>query len=81
MSTAATYIFSAPAALDLATAAELFGGPTPIQASFPGTGAGRSGCSVIFDPQQYEERAALTMLNGRIILAWTSHCDIDPYTG
>jgi hypothetical protein len=35
----------------------------------------------MFDPKQYEERAALTMLNGRIIMAWTSHCDIDPYTG
>ena len=24
---------------------------------------------------------ALLLLNGRIITAWTSHCDIDPYTG
>ena len=21
------------------------------------------------------------MVNGRLIIAWTSHCDIDPYTG
>jgi hypothetical protein len=78
--TGSTY-FQRLHALDLATGAELFGGPKTIQASFPGSGAGSSGGSVIFDPKQYEERAALTMLNGRIIMAWTSHCDIDPYTG
>ena len=78
--TGSTY-FQRLHALDLATGAELFGGPKTIQASFPGSGAGSSGGSVVFDPKQYEERAALTMLNGRIILAWTSHCDIDPHTG
>jgi hypothetical protein len=68
-------------ALDVASGAELLGGPKTIQASFPGTGAGSSGGSVIFDPKQYEERAGLMSLNGQIITAWTSHCDIDPYTG
>jgi len=68
-------------ALDVTSGAELFGGPKTIQASFPGTGAGSSGGSVIFDPKQYEERAGLLLLNGRVIMAWTSHCDIDPYTG
>ena len=68
-------------ALDVTSGAELLGGPMTIQGSFPGTGAGSSGGSVIFDPKQYEERAALLLLNGQIITAWTSHCDIDPYTG
>ena len=68
-------------ALDVTSGAELLGGPKTVQGSFPGTGAGSSGGSVIFDPKQYEERAALMSLNGRIITAWTSHCDIDPYTG
>jgi hypothetical protein len=36
---------------------------------------------VIFDPKQYEERAALLEINGQIVTTWTSHCDIDPYTG
>jgi hypothetical protein len=68
-------------ALDVTSGAELLGGPKTVQGSFPGTGAGSSGGSVIFDPKQYEERAALMSLNGQIITAWTSHCDIDPYTG
>jgi hypothetical protein len=68
-------------ALDVTSGAELFGGPKNVQATFPGTGAGSSGGTLIFDPKQHEERAALLLLNGMIITAWSSHCDIDPYTG
>jgi hypothetical protein len=68
-------------ALDAALGTEMFGGPTTVQASYPGTGFGSSNGSVIFDPKQYEERAGLLLLNGQIITVWTSHCDIDPYTG
>jgi len=68
-------------ALDAVLGSELFGGPQTVQASFPGTGAGSSNGSVIFDSKQYEERAGLLLLDGQIITTWTSHCDIDPYTG
>jgi len=68
-------------ALDVTSGAELFGGPRTIAAAVSGTGAGSSGGILAFDPKQYEERAALLLLNGAIITAWTSHCDIDPYTG
>ena len=68
-------------ALDVTSGAELFGGPRTIAAAVSGTGAGSSGGILAFDPKQYEERAALLPLNGAIITAWTSHCDIDPYTG
>jgi len=68
-------------ALDAALGTEMLGGPRTVQASYPGTGAGSSGGSVIFDPKQYEERAALLEVNGQIVTTWTSHCDIDPYTG
>jgi len=68
-------------ALDAALGTEMFGGPQTVQASFPGSGAGSSNGSVIFDPKQYEERAGLLLVNGQIITTWTSHCDIDPYTG
>lgn len=59
-------------ALDITTGAELFGGPKTIQATFG---------SVTFDPKQYEERAGLLLTNGRLILAFTSHCDIGTYQG
>jgi hypothetical protein len=68
-------------ALDVATGLELFGGPRLVQAAVPGTGAGSSGGTLTFDPKQYEERAGLLLVNGRLITAWSSHCDIDPYTG
>jgi len=68
-------------ALDAALGTELLGGPQTVQATFPGTGAGSSGGIVPFDPKQYEERAGLLEINGRIVTVWTSHCDIDPYTG
>jgi hypothetical protein len=68
-------------ALDVTTGAELFGGPKTIQASVQGNGAGSSGGTLLFDAKQYEERAGLLQLNGTIITAWTSHCDINPYTG
>jgi hypothetical protein len=68
-------------ALDVSTGAELLGGPKTVQASVPGTGAGSAGGTLAFDPKQYEERAGLLLVNGKLITAWSSHCDIDPYTG
>jgi outer membrane protein assembly factor BamB len=68
-------------ALDLTTGNELTGSPVTIQASFPGSGDNSSGGNVIFDPKQYEERAALLLLNGNVYTTWTSHCDDRPYTG
>jgi hypothetical protein len=67
-------------ALDVTTGAELENGPVTIQATYPGTGANSSGGQVVFDPKQYEERAALLLLNGVIYTGWTSHCDFAPYT-
>lgn len=68
-------------ALDLATHAELFGGPKDIQATYPGTGDNSDGTNVIFDAKQYKERPGLLLLNGVLYTAWGSHCDITPYTG
>jgi hypothetical protein len=67
-------------ALDLVTGKELFGGPTSITASYPGTGANSSGGIVPFDPALYDERAALIEVNGAIYTTWASHCDLGPYT-
>ena len=64
-------------ALDLATGAELLNGPVEIAATYPAAGGG----STTFSPGQYEERAALLLLNGTVYTSWTSHCDITPYYG
>ena len=68
-------------ALDLATGAELFGGPVEIQATYPGTGDGSQNGMVIFAPGQYKERAGLLEMGGVIYIAFSSHCDYRPYTG
>ncbi len=68
-------------ALDLALGTELLGGPTEIQASYPGTGDNSNGTDVIFDPAQYKERVGLLLMNGVVYTGWASHCDDRPYTG
>ncbi len=68
-------------ALDATTGIELYKGPVEIAAKFPGTGDGSSGGYVVFDPGQYAERSALLLLANTVYLAWTSHCDVRPYTG
>jgi outer membrane protein assembly factor BamB len=78
--TANTY-FQRLHALDIATGVELAVGPQPVAASVAGTGAGSVSGNLIFAPKQYEERAALLLLNGIVYTTWTSHCDIPPYTG
>jgi Ig-like domain-containing protein len=64
-------------ALDVATGAELFGGPKEISAAYPIAGGAR----LVFDGSQYEERAALLLSQGLVYTSWTSHCDNAPYTG
>jgi hypothetical protein len=64
-------------ALDLVSGAELLNGPTEVTADYP-TASGRS---TTFSPGQYEERAALMLLNGTVYTSWTSHCDEVPYFG
>lgn len=58
-------------ALDLTTGADRTA-PANITATYS---------SLTFDPQLYEERAALLALNGAIYTTWTSHCDNGSYTG
>jgi hypothetical protein len=67
-------------ALDLTTGVELFGGPTTITATYPGTGANSSGGNVVFDPSKYKERPGLLQLGGTVYTTWSSHCDAGPYT-
>jgi len=66
-------------ALDVTSGAERPGSPVTIQASFPGTGEGRS--TVVFQPKNYKQRPGLLLLNGVVYTAWSSHCDIGTYHG
>ncbi|MDB5171283.1 MAG: outer rane biosis protein BamB [Phycisphaerales bacterium] len=67
-------------ALDLSTGAEEFGGPRTVQAAYPGTGDNSVNGNVVFDPGQYDDRAALLLSHGVVYTTWASHCDIRPYT-
>jgi hypothetical protein len=68
-------------ALDVATLAEKFGGPVQIQASVVGTGVDSSGGVVAFNAKLQNQRLALALTNGHVIIGWGSHCDIPPWHG
>ena len=55
--------------------------PVTVTAKFKGTGDNSDGTNVVFDPAQYKERPGLLLLGGVVYTAWSSHCDIRPYTG
>lgn len=68
-------------ALDLATGAERFGGPTVITATVPGTGAGSADGTLAFDPLHQHSRPGLLLSQGVVYMAFASHCDREPYHG
>ncbi|HUA89222.1 MAG TPA: PQQ-binding-like beta-propeller repeat protein [Steroidobacteraceae bacterium] len=76
MSKSGSSYFQRLHALDVTTGAELLNGPVPISASYP-----VSGGTMTFQPENYEERAALLLSQGTIYTSWTSHCDQGAYSG
>ncbi len=68
-------------AIDLVTHTEKFNGPVVISAEVNGTGEGSSGQTVSFNPLTQNNRAALLLENGHIVIAWASYCDNGPYQG
>jgi hypothetical protein len=68
-------------ALDVRTLAEKLNGPVDMQARVAGTGYDASGGSVIFNPLRQNQRPALLLENGHVVIAWSSHCDADPWHG
>ena len=68
-------------ALAITTGVEKFGGPKLITAFVRGVGAGALNGKVAFDPLKENSRAAVTLANNTVYLAWASSCDVDPYHG
>lgn len=68
-------------ALDITTGSEKFSGPVEILASVAGTGTGSSGSMLKFDPLIQNQRSALLLENGHVVISWASHCDNGPYHG
>jgi len=64
-------------ALDITTGAELFNGPVTVNPTY----ASAAGGTKTFAPGQYAERAALLLANHTLYTSWTSHCDVQPYSG
>ena len=68
-------------ALDISTGAEKFGGPVEIAATASGSGVEGNGSEVTFVASQENHRAAVSLINGIVYLAFASHEDHDPYHG
>ncbi|HXM65052.1 MAG TPA: fibronectin type III domain-containing protein [Terriglobales bacterium] len=68
-------------AIDVGTAVEKFSGPVFIQATVPGTASDGNGTTVSFSPHFENQRAALLLENGHVVIGWSAHCDISPWHG
>ena len=68
-------------ALNVSTAAEKFGGPVSIAGSVPGTGYNSVDGVLSFNALSQNQRAALLLENGHVVIGWGSHCDYDPWHG
>jgi hypothetical protein len=69
-------------ALDLTTGSERPNSPVVIAATYPGTNSLDSANGLItFDPFKHNQRAGLALVNGIVYIAWSSHCDWEPYHG
>ncbi len=68
-------------ALDVRTGQERPGSPVVITATYSGNGDGNVGGVITFDPVRQNQRPALTLVNGVVYIAWSSHCDLGPYHG
>ncbi len=68
-------------ALDVTSLQEKLNGPMSIQATVAGSGYDSSGGIVTFSELWENQRAALLLEGGHVVISWASHCDYDPWHG
>lgn len=68
-------------ALSLTNGAERPFSPVTVRATFPGIGVAASNGLVHFEAKQHIQRAAVTLADGRIYLAYAGYEDTNPYHG
>jgi len=68
-------------ALSIADGSERSFSPRTVTASVPGTGVGGNGTTVFFEAKQQLQRAALTLANGIVYVAYGGYDDTDPFHG
>ncbi len=68
-------------ALNITNGTEQPYSPVLINATFPGIGVGSSNGKSIFNPQQENQRPALTLVGGTVYVAYAGYADTDPYHG
>ncbi len=69
-------------ALDIGSGAEKLGGPVVIKGSVKGTGDGNDGAGKVpFNSKIQNNRSALLLVGGQVVIVWASHGDQGPYHG
>ena len=68
-------------ALDVTTGNERANSPVVVGGSVPGTGVASVGGRQAFSAVQHIQRAALTLANGVLYVAYAGYADTDPYHG
>ena len=68
-------------ALSITNGAERSFSPATVAAAVPGIGVGSSNGAVRFEARQQIQRAALTLVNGIVYVAYAGYDDTDPYHG
>jgi hypothetical protein len=68
-------------ALSILDGSEQLGGPVALAASVPGSGSGSVTGNIAFQSQYENQRAAITLANDTLYIAFASYCDSGPYHG
>ena len=68
-------------AIDITTGLDKSGSPITIQASVKSSASDAVNGILNFDPKMHNQRVALALANGVVLIAWGSHEDLQPYHG